>query len=218
MSLAQTDRKTPLGELNWIFTAITDTVAWNVLPRALFQKLFRSVREGRRRRRGGGSISHIVAARAPGSLLRLCSPAAHHLWEQPSSATPLPWRLPQSQPACTLAPHTQDLLVASLFRNYLLAERIMTAVGCTPMSLPRLPPTHQHPMWQVSAAHARTHAAAALGPPRRQRTPGPYSRRRSLSLESDMAAPACRLALLFCHLFAPLFAPWRAACWHARPA
>jgi hypothetical protein len=27
------DRKTPLGELNWIFTAITDTIAWNVLPR-----------------------------------------------------------------------------------------------------------------------------------------------------------------------------------------
>ena len=27
------DRKTPLGELNWIFTAVTDTIAWNVLPR-----------------------------------------------------------------------------------------------------------------------------------------------------------------------------------------
>jgi len=40
----QTDRKTPLGELNWIFTAITDTIAWNTLPRALFQKLFRQVR------------------------------------------------------------------------------------------------------------------------------------------------------------------------------
>ena len=26
------DRKTPIGELNWIFTAITDTIAWNVLP------------------------------------------------------------------------------------------------------------------------------------------------------------------------------------------
>lgn len=39
----QTDRKTPLGELNWIFTAITDTIAWNSLPRALFQKLFRQV-------------------------------------------------------------------------------------------------------------------------------------------------------------------------------
>ena len=80
----QTDRKTPLGELNWIFTAITDTIAWNVLPRALFQKLFR-----------------------------------------------------------------QDLLVASLFRNFLLAERIMRSAGCTPVSHPRLPPMHQHPMWQA---------------------------------------------------------------------
>jgi regulator-associated protein of mTOR len=30
-----------LGELNWIFTAITDTIAWNTLNRPLFQKLFR---------------------------------------------------------------------------------------------------------------------------------------------------------------------------------
>lgn len=54
------DRKTPLGELNWIFTAITDTIAWNVLPADVFQKLFR-----------------------------------------------------------------QDLLLASLFRNFLLAERCL---------------------------------------------------------------------------------------------
>lgn len=44
---------------------------------------------------------------------------------------------------------TQDLLVASLFRNFLLAERIMTAAGCSPVSYPRLPPTHHHPLWQV---------------------------------------------------------------------
>ncbi|XP_078609645.1 regulatory-associated protein of mTOR-like isoform X2 [Branchiostoma floridae x Branchiostoma japonicum] len=78
------DRRTPLGELNWIFTAITDTIAWNTLPRELFQKLFR-----------------------------------------------------------------QDLLVASLFRNFLLAERIMRSYNCTPLSSPRLPPTYQHPMWQA---------------------------------------------------------------------
>jgi len=93
------DRRTPLGELNWIFTAITDTIAWNTLPKrmffvraiqnafcdtflALFQKLFR-----------------------------------------------------------------QDLLVASLFRNFLLAERIMRSCKCTPMSYPKLPPTYNHPMW-----------------------------------------------------------------------
>lgn len=78
------DRRTPLGELNWIFTAITDTIAWNVLPHDLFKKLFR-----------------------------------------------------------------QDLMVAALFRNFLLAERIMRSYNCTPMSYPELPPTHQHPLWQA---------------------------------------------------------------------
>ena len=76
------ERKTPLGELNWIFTAVTDTIAWNVLPRNEFQRLFR-----------------------------------------------------------------QDLLVASLFRNFLLAERIMTSLNCPPSSIPSLPPTAQHHLW-----------------------------------------------------------------------
>lgn len=38
-----TDRRTILGELNWIFTAITDTIAWNALNTETFQKLFRQV-------------------------------------------------------------------------------------------------------------------------------------------------------------------------------
>ncbi|KAL4030951.1 hypothetical protein IC575_009206 [Cucumis melo] len=80
----QTDRKTLLGELNWIFTAVTDTIAWNVLPHDLFQRLFR-----------------------------------------------------------------QDLLVASLFRNFLLAEWIMRSANCSPISHPMLPPTHQHHMWDA---------------------------------------------------------------------
>jgi len=80
----QNNRKTPLGELNWIFTAVTDTIAWNALPRPLFQRLFR-----------------------------------------------------------------QDLLVASLFRNFLLAERVMRASNCTPVSCPAMPPTYQHPMWHA---------------------------------------------------------------------
>ncbi|KAK6943240.1 Raptor, N-terminal CASPase-like domain [Dillenia turbinata] len=80
----QTDRKTLLGELNWIFTAVTDTIAWNVLPHDLFQRLFR-----------------------------------------------------------------QDLLVASLFRNFLLAERIMRSANCSPISFPVLPLTHQHHMWDA---------------------------------------------------------------------
>ncbi|KAJ3161050.1 hypothetical protein HDU86_007669 [Geranomyces michiganensis] len=77
------DRRTPLGELNWIFTAITDTIAWTTLPHDLFKRLYR-----------------------------------------------------------------QDLMVAALFRNFLLAERIMRYHGCTPVSSPALPSTHQHPMWQ----------------------------------------------------------------------
>ncbi|KPJ02537.1 Regulatory-associated protein of mTOR [Papilio xuthus] len=36
------DRRTMLGELNWIFTAITDTIAWSSLPPDLFQQLFRA--------------------------------------------------------------------------------------------------------------------------------------------------------------------------------
>lgn len=76
------DRRTMLGELNWIFTAITDTIAWSTMPRELFQKLFR-----------------------------------------------------------------QDLLVASLFRNYLLADRIMRSYDCTPITCPELPSAHRHPMW-----------------------------------------------------------------------
>ncbi|CDW56927.1 regulatory associated protein of mTOR [Trichuris trichiura] len=78
------DRRTPLGELNWIFTAVTDTIAWNSLPQDLFQRLFR-----------------------------------------------------------------QDLLVASLFRNFLLADRIMRSYKCTPISSPPLPPTHDHVMWEA---------------------------------------------------------------------
>ncbi|KAL2158375.1 hypothetical protein VTH06DRAFT_4423 [Thermothelomyces fergusii] len=77
------ERRTPLGELNWIFTAITDTIAWTTLPRPLFRKFFR-----------------------------------------------------------------QDLMVAALFRNFLLAQRIMPVYGCTPKSYPELPDTRRHPLWE----------------------------------------------------------------------
>ncbi len=77
------ERRTPLGELNWIFTAITDTIAWTTLPRALFRKFFR-----------------------------------------------------------------QDLMVAALFRNFLLSQRVMAAYNCHPRSFPVLPDTHQHPLWE----------------------------------------------------------------------
>ncbi|KAG6001375.1 hypothetical protein E4U21_004408 [Claviceps maximensis] len=78
------ERRTPRGELNWIFTAITDTIAWTTLPQELFRKLFR-----------------------------------------------------------------QDLMVAALFRNLLMAQRIMNVYGCHPQSYPAMPDTHQHPLWET---------------------------------------------------------------------
>ncbi|KAJ3813805.1 hypothetical protein F5876DRAFT_34250 [Lentinula aff. lateritia] len=76
------DRRTPLGELNWIFTAITDTIAWTTFTPEMFARLYRS-----------------------------------------------------------------DLLIASLFRNFLLAERLMKGYNCTPHTSPPLPSTNTHPLW-----------------------------------------------------------------------
>ena len=76
------ERRTPIGELNWIFTAITDTIAWTTLPKHLFKKLFR-----------------------------------------------------------------QDLMVAALFRNFLLAQRIMRRYGCNPQCSPVIEECHEHPLW-----------------------------------------------------------------------
>lgn len=78
------ERRTPLGELNWIFTAITDTIAWNCLPKPLFKKLFR-----------------------------------------------------------------QDLMVAALFRNFLLAQRVMRKYHRHPQCYPEIPDTHDHPLWKT---------------------------------------------------------------------
>jgi len=36
------DRRSPLGELQWIFISVTDAIAWSVLPRQLFRRLFRA--------------------------------------------------------------------------------------------------------------------------------------------------------------------------------
>ncbi|KAJ6249760.1 regulatory-associated protein of mtor [Anaeramoeba flamelloides] len=76
------DRRTILGELNWIFTTIADTIAWNILPNELFRQLYR-----------------------------------------------------------------QDLMIATLFRNFLLAERIMKSYNCTPFTIPSIPETYKHDLW-----------------------------------------------------------------------
>ncbi|VDN06650.1 unnamed protein product [Thelazia callipaeda] len=92
-----TDRRTMLGELNWIFTAITDTIAWISLPKELFQKLFRLVR------------------------LRIFFAVAFY----------------------------EDLLLASVFRSFVLAGRIMHDNHCHVVSLPALPSLHGHPLWEA---------------------------------------------------------------------
>ena len=86
------DRRTPLGELHWIFTAITDSIAFASFPPSVFSALFRS-----------------------------------------------------------------DLLVASLFRNFLLAQRVLPCYGATPCSLPALASTHKHPLWEAWDAVVESH-------------------------------------------------------------
>jgi hypothetical protein len=77
-------RRTPLGELTWIFTSIADAIAWNHLDRQTFTKIFRG-----------------------------------------------------------------DLVLAGTFRGFLLAERVMKAYGCTPMSTPKLPATYHSELWHT---------------------------------------------------------------------
>ena len=100
------ERRTPLGELNWIFTAITDTIAWTTLPRHLFRKFFRQDLMGK-------------------------------------GIAPVPDNEPYAMTISNLYPP-----VAALFRNFLLAQRIMPVYNCHPQSYPELPDTRQHPLWE----------------------------------------------------------------------
>ena len=43
----------------------------------------------------------------------------------------------------------QDLLVASMFRNFLLADRILRSLNFSPTSHTELPTTCHHPLWQA---------------------------------------------------------------------
>ncbi|PIC32995.1 hypothetical protein B9Z55_013134 [Caenorhabditis nigoni] len=77
------ERRTVLGELNWIFTAITDTIAFTSIDRDCFQRLFR-----------------------------------------------------------------QDLLLATLFRSFLLAQRVLSKFDVQPVSQPALKDTSRHDLWR----------------------------------------------------------------------
>ncbi|KAJ3431979.1 regulatory-associated protein of mtor [Anaeramoeba flamelloides] len=43
--------------------------------------------------------------------------------------------------------YRQDLMIATLFRNFLLAERIMKSYNCTPFTIPSIPETYKHDLW-----------------------------------------------------------------------
>ncbi|KAF4663765.1 hypothetical protein FOZ61_001387 [Perkinsus olseni] len=43
----------------------------------------------------------------------------------------------------------KDVVLASLFRNYLLAQRLLSLVGITSVSTPKLPDCGQHPLWET---------------------------------------------------------------------
>lgn len=78
-------RDTMFGELHWIFTSLTEAIAYDVLPPHLFRRLFRL-----------------------------------------------------------------DVLVASLFRNFLLAVRIFKSLDIHPVSVPALPSrVAHHPLWRA---------------------------------------------------------------------
>ncbi|EAN94843.1 hypothetical protein, conserved [Trypanosoma cruzi] len=79
-----TDKKTPLGALQWAFMSITECIAWFSFPYALFMHLFR-----------------------------------------------------------------EDVLVAPLFRGFLLADRIITALGGKVTVYPPLPRTSDHNLWDT---------------------------------------------------------------------
>ena len=59
------DRRTMRGQLNWIFTAITDTIAWNAFSAEAFHKYFRN--------------DLLVAAIYRNFLLAVCRAAAVRL-------------------------------------------------------------------------------------------------------------------------------------------
>ena len=167
------------GELNWVFTAITDTIAWNVLPRALFQKLFRQVRGRLRgsvrssaaaRRLGGWAAGRAAAAMQQGPRPRcrhprVCLPrlprrtcwwprcSATSCWPSascaPPTATPSGARL---RTAAGVAAAISQLLAGPRSHGSPPCRHALTdgaPVPAPPRSYPRLPPTHQHPMWQA---------------------------------------------------------------------
>ncbi|XP_060802739.1 regulatory-associated protein of mTOR [Amyelois transitella] len=135
-----TDRRTMLGELNWIFTAITDTIAWSSLTPELFQQLFRADLLTASLCRNFLLADRIMRSYncTPVSSPALPSLARHPLWAAWEHTLDLSLaQLPLLLPAPQLYQHSP------FFRDQLSAFQVWLELGkCSPAR----PPPEQLPM------------------------------------------------------------------------
>ncbi|XP_068631732.1 regulatory-associated protein of mTOR [Battus philenor] len=135
------DRRTMLGELNWIFTAITDTIAWSSLPAELFQQLFRADLLTASLCRNFLLADRIMRSYncTPVSSPALPSLAAHPLWAG--------WEhtldLALAQLPALLADRPPDYRHSPFFRDQLTAFQVWLDLGKWSASRP---PPDQLPM------------------------------------------------------------------------
>ncbi|KAJ8727816.1 hypothetical protein PYW08_016201 [Mythimna loreyi] len=122
-----TDRRTMLGELNWIFTAITDTIAWSSLPPELFQQLFRADLLTASLCRNFLLADRIMRSYncTPVSLPALPSLAAHPLW----AAWEHTLDLALAQLPRLLRPDPDDYTHSPFFRDQLTAFQVWLDLG-----------------------------------------------------------------------------------------
>lgn len=130
-----TDRRTMLGELNWIFTAITDTIAWSSLPADLFQQLFRADLLTASLCRNFLLADRIMRSYncTPVSSPALPSLAAHPLWAA--------WEQTLDSALAQLvtlssAPHPLDYSHSPFFRDQLTAFQVWLDLGCGGRGVP----------------------------------------------------------------------------------
>ncbi|KAJ8730439.1 hypothetical protein PYW07_017477 [Mythimna separata] len=186
-----TDRRTMLGELNWIFTAITDTIAWSSLPPELFQQLFRADLLTASLCRNFLLADRIMRSYncTPVSLPALPSLAAHPLW----AAWEHTLDLALAQLPRLLRPDPDDYTHSPFFRDQLTAFQVWLDLG----------KLHDAPLW---AAWEHTLDLALAQLPRLLR-PDPDDYTHSPFFRDQLTAFQVWLDLGKLH-DAPLWAAW----------
>ncbi len=117
------NRRTPLGELNWIFTAITDAIAYQTCTPELFQKLFREDTLLAALSRNFLLAERIMrsSSATPISFPALPSTAQHPLW--------LTWDLEVERCIAMHALKKPQALVSRFFEDQLTAVDLWTQQG-----------------------------------------------------------------------------------------